>query len=91
MNEWQVITMLITLAGGVVLIVRPIINLTKAITELTVTCKKLDEQFSNFESSNKESHRRIWAHEEKQDETLEDHERRISRFEERSEKQHEEN
>ena len=38
MNEWSVIVMLITLGGGIIALVRPIVTLTKAITELTVTC-----------------------------------------------------
>ena len=42
MNEWSVIVMLITLGGGIIALVRPIVTLTKAITELTVTCKNLD-------------------------------------------------
>lgn len=89
MTEWQVITMLIALGSGVALVVKPIINLTKAITELTYTCKNLDGQFANFESNNKKSHQRIWDHEVKQDKTLENHEQRISRME--GEKSNEEN
>ena len=46
MNEWSVIVMLITLGGGIIALVRPIVTLTKAITELTVTCKNLDGQFA---------------------------------------------
>lgn len=84
MSEWQVITMLITLGGGVALIVRPICNLTKAITELTSTCKNLDQQFSNFEGHNRESHKRIWEHNDEQDKAINDHERRISKIEGRS-------
>lgn len=84
MSEWQVITMFITLGGGVALIVRPICNLTKAITELTSTCKNLDQQFSNFEGHNRESHKRIWEHNDKQDKTLNDHEKRILKIEGRS-------
>lgn len=81
MDEWQVIAMLITLGGGVALIIKPIVNLTKAITELTYTCRNLDSQFANFEMANKNSHQRIWDHEEAQDKTLDDHEKRISRME----------
>lgn len=77
MSEWQVITMLITLIGGVAVIVRPILNLTKAITELTSTCKQLDQQFSDLEGHNRESHKRLWDHNDKQDKTLQNHENRI--------------
>lgn len=77
MTEWQVITALITLIGGAAVIVRPILNLTKAITELTSTCKQLDRQFSDFEDHNRESHRRLWDHNDKQDKILQRHENRI--------------
>ena len=60
MNEWSVIVMLITLGGGIIALVRPIVTLTKAITELTVTCKNLDGQFAAMQNKNTESHRRIW-------------------------------
>lgn len=89
MSEWQVITMLITLIGGVAVIVRPILNLTKAITELTSTCKQLDHQFSDFEGHNRESHKRLWEHNDKQDQTIQNHENRISILE--GEKHNEEN
>ena len=85
MNEWQVIAMLITLITGAAVIIRPICNLTKAITELTLTCKNLDIQFANFETNNKDGHKRIWDHNEKQDEMLNDHEERISKMEGRCE------
>lgn len=78
MSEWQVITMLITLFGGAAVIVRPILNLTKAITELTSTCKQLDQQFSDFEGHNRESHKRLWDHNDEQDKILQKHENRIS-------------
>ena len=50
MNEWSVIVMLITLGGGIIALVRPIVTLTKAITELTVTCKNLDGQFAAMQN-----------------------------------------
>ena len=85
MNEWQVIAMLITLITGAAVIIRPICNLTKARTELTLTCKNLDIQCANFETNNKDGHKRIWDHNEKQDEMLNDHEERISKMEGRGE------
>lgn len=83
MNEWQIITMLITIISGVGLIVKPVCNLTKAITELTITCKNLQNQFLSFEAHNKDSHKRLWDHAEEQDGVLDDHEKRIFKLEER--------
>ena len=81
MNEWSVIVMLITLGGGIIALVRPIVTLTKAITELTVTCKNLDGQFAVMQNKNTESHRRIWEHNDEQDKRLNDHEARLQNIE----------
>lgn len=81
MNEWNVIIMLITLGGGIIALVRPIVTLTKAITELTVACKNLDGQFAAMQNKNTESHRRIWEHNDEQDKMLIDHEARIKSIE----------
>ena len=81
MNEWSVIVMLITLGGGIIALVRPIVTLTKAITELTVTCKNLDGQFAAMQNKNTESHRRIWEHNDEQDKRLNDHEARLQNIE----------
>ena len=83
MNEWSVIVMLITLGGGIIVLVRPIVTLTKAITELTVTCKNLDGQFTAMQNKNTESHRRIWEHNDEQDKRLNNHEARIESIEHR--------
>jgi hypothetical protein len=81
MNEWSVIVMLITLGGGIIALVRPIVTLTKAITELTVTCKNLDGQFAAMQNKNTEGHRRIWEHNDEQDKRLNDHETRLQNIE----------
>lgn len=81
MNEWGVIVMLITLGGGIAALIRPIVTLTKAITELTVTCKNLDGQFESMQSKNTESHRRLWDHNDEQDKKISDHEMRIQNIE----------
>lgn len=81
MSEWSVIVMLITLSGGIIAVVRPIVTLTKAITELTVTCKNLDGQFEGMKNKNTESHRRLWEHNETQDNILNNHEIRIQNIE----------
>ena len=49
----------------------------------------LDHQFSDFEGHNRESHKRLWEHNDKQDQTIQNHENRISILE--GEKRNEEN
>ena len=77
----ELIVMIVTLGGGIIALVRPIVTLTKAITELTVTCKNLDGQFAAMQNKNTESHIRIWEHNDEQDKKLNDHEARLQNIE----------
>ncbi|MCI8342558.1 MAG: hypothetical protein HFE62_05030 [Firmicutes bacterium] len=84
--EWQVITVIVTIAGLFFTVAKPIIKLTSTISKLDQTCSRLDGQFSGFEARNKESHRRIWEHNGKQDDAINDHEKRITYLEKEGEK-----
>lgn len=75
--EWTVVTVIIALVGLFAVVIPPITKLTKSMTELTVGIKELTNDLQRLESGNKDAHRRIWEHEQKQDETLGDHEKRI--------------
>ena len=83
MSEWVVVEVIIALVGLIAVMVRPMINLTKAITELTVTVKSLQGEFAEFKTNTHESHREIWNHIRKQDDQIEDHERRLQIIENR--------
>ena len=48
-----------------------------------ITCRILEERMEKFENHNHDSHVKIWAHNDKQDEQLAEHENRISLLEER--------
>jgi hypothetical protein len=92
--EWTVVTVMITLIGGIAILIKPIINLTQAITKLDMTCSSLDGQFSKFQADNTESHRRIWEHNNEQDkniaknsENIADHEARIHNIEQQKGKE----
>ena len=79
--EWQLVTVIIALVGLFFTVAKPIINLTNTISKLDHTCERLDSQFSTFEVNNKESHRRIWEHNDEQDKAINDHEMRITTLE----------
>lgn len=81
MTEWGVVLVVIALAGLVATVVRPMISLTKSITTLTVVVDNLQREVAVLTADNGKSHDRIWKHEEKQDEQLGDHEKRIIRIE----------
>lgn len=75
--EWTVVTVLIAVIGLVAAVTKPIVTLTRSITELTVVVKHLQGEMEALTVKNTESHRRLWAHNEEQDGRLDDHEQRI--------------
>ena len=84
MTEWEVVGVLVVLAGFLVTIASPLIKLKTSITKLTESNKHLDdnivrlvEDLANQKKSAHESHLRIWEHNEEQDGKIADHEKRI--------------
>lgn len=78
---WEIIIGIITLFGFLVSVVTPIAKLTKIMTELTDSVQSLKEAINEIGTKNTESHRRIWEHNTEQDQTLENHEKRITKLE----------
>ena len=64
------------LSVGVV-VVKPILKVVEAMTELNGSVKALTEKFNKFEINNHDDHKRIWSHNEEQDKKIQDHETRI--------------
>lgn len=90
MNEWTVVTVISALIALFFAIYNPVSKSTKentkAMTELTMNIKNLTDKFATFETNNHESHKRIWEHNEEQDDLLKNHEKRLTIMEERSHK-----
>lgn len=92
MTEWGVITVMITLVGFAITIIKPITGLTKSITMLDNTVQGIKENFLRLEQTldkntikNTESHARIWEHNQDQDTRMDDHEKRITILEHKGE------
>ena len=66
-----------TIAGTGAAIATPLVKNVKAMTELNFSIKALTEKFDKFEVNNHDDHKRIWKHNEKQDELIQDHGDRI--------------
>lgn len=82
--EWTTVTVIIALVGMIVTVTTPLIKLNSSITRLTVILDNikadLEDQkkaLSAQKAESRESHRRLWAHNDEQDNTLNDHETRI--------------
>lgn len=85
MNEWTVVTVLIALVGLFFTVGKPIISLNKNITKLDMSVErayarldKNEKAIEKHKESAHESHQKLWDHNAKQDDTLADHETRIS-------------
>lgn len=77
MTEWGVVLVIISLVGLISAVVGPLTKLTKSITTLTVVVERLRDDQAEQKKNAKTSHQHLWEHNEKQDEKLEDHEKRI--------------
>ena len=58
-------------------IVTPIIKLTKTMAELTIGVQGLKDSLNNIITKNHDAHSRMWEHNKRQDEVINDHDKRI--------------
>lgn len=85
---WEIVLGIIALFGFIVSVVTPILKLTRVMTELNISVASLKESINQINEKNSESHKRIWEHNEHQDQKIDDHERRIGKIEYDIEKYH---
>lgn len=78
---WEIFLGLVAIVGFLISVFTPLSKLTKTITELNVNMKNLGNAMEVLTTKNTESHRRIWEHNEEQDEKIENHEQRITKIE----------
>lgn len=78
---WEIFLGIVALIGFCVTIATPLMKLSKTMTELNVNMQNLNQAMNTLTANNTESHRRIWAHNDEQDERLENHEKRITKIE----------
>ena len=82
--EWNVVGVIVTLVGLAAAVGGPVLKLNASITKLTTLLQVIEQRLDTLEQGAKEqrthdaeSHRRIWAHNDEQDQTLADHETRL--------------
>lgn len=90
MNEWTVVTVFAALVGLFFTVGKPIINLNKTMTTLNVNVEhnsnelaELKTDFKSQRESAHESHQRLWEHNSKQDDKIQNHEFRIGLLEQK--------
>ena len=82
-TEWEVYLVIVSLVGFAIAVGTPIIKLNTSITRLIDRLNNLDESMDELTVKNSKSHERLWNHNEKQDELIKDHGKRIIVLEEK--------
>jgi len=82
-SEWQLVTVLVALAGLIATVAKPLISLNASITRLTQAVGTLEKNIGSLASRNSEAHQRLWERSETLDDRLSDHETRIRLIEKR--------
>lgn len=70
MSEWAVFGVILTVVGFLATVIAPVVSLTRAITRLSVVVDKLGTDMEEMRKTNAESKRKLWQHNEEQDEKL---------------------
>ena len=78
MTEWGVFGVIVTLIGFAAAIIKPIVTLNTSITTLRNAIDALGKELEKQNEENRDSHDRLWRHNDKQDDMLNDHEKRIT-------------
>ena len=81
MNEWGVVTVLISLFGFGAAVIKPILSLNSTIVRLTEAVKELNKDMTNFVNDNHKSHVRIHEKIEMNKDKIDEHESRLTRLE----------
>ena len=78
MNEWNVVGVLVVVAGLFLSVGAPVIRLNSNLTKLSTLVEAVQSLQYRQERDNTDSHRRLWKHNDEQDAALNDHETRIT-------------
>lgn len=77
MTDWDIVKDIVVLAGLIMTVTTPLLKLNTSITQLKALLDSVAKQVQENDKSNSASHKRLWEHNEEQDETLQQHEQRL--------------
>lgn len=78
---WEIFLGIVALFGFITAVMTPIVKLNTSITKLNTALEMLQGSMGRLENDNTESHRRMWNHNESQDNVIKNHETRITNIE----------
>lgn len=77
MTDWDIVKDIVVLVGLIVTVTTPLLKLNTSIAQLKALLDSVVKQVQDNDRSNSASHKRLWEHNEEQDETLQRHEQRL--------------
>lgn len=77
MTDWDIVKDIVVLVGLIITVTTPLLKLNTSITQLKALLDSVVKQVQDNDRSNSASHKRLWEHNEEQDETLQRHEQRL--------------
>lgn len=77
MTDWDIVKDTVVLIGLIVTVTTPLLKLNASITQLKALLDSVVKQVQDNDRSNSASHKRLWTHNEEQDEILHNHEMRL--------------
>lgn len=77
MTDWDIVKDIVVLAGLIMTVTTPLLKLNTSITQLKALLDSVAKQVQENDKSNSASHKRLWEHNEEQDESLQRHEQRL--------------
>lgn len=77
MTDWDIVKDIVVLIGLIVTVTTPLLKLNTSITQLKALLDSVVKQVQDNDRGNSASHKRLWEHNEEQDETLQRHEQRL--------------
>lgn len=77
MTDWDIVKDIVVLAGLIMTVTTPLLKLNTSIAQLKALLDSVAKQVQENDKSNSASHKRLWEHNEEQDETLQRHEQRL--------------
>lgn len=77
MDEWVIFKDVVVIVGLIVTVTTPLLKLNTSITQLKALLDSVVKQVQDNDRSNSASHKRLWEHNEEQDEILHNHEMRL--------------
>lgn len=77
MTDWDIVKDTVVLVGLIITVTTPLLKLNTSISQLKSLLDSVVKQVQDNDRSNSNSHKRLWEHNEEQDEILHNHEMRL--------------